>query len=164
MNNDELKSNLLSKDHWLRFLYMALFVVILYFASIVALVVVVLQFLFALISGRDNGNLRQFGQQLSHYILHALQFLTYNSDAKPFPFDDWPDVAAGKSGAAQAKRKAPAKKAASKKAASKKTASKKTASKKAPVKKAEVKPPEVKPPVDDEPGVAGTPDERKTDT
>lgn len=114
MNNEELKSNLLSADHWLRFLFMVLFGVLLYFAACVMLVVVVLQFLFALITGNDNINLRQFGQSLSHYILQALQFLTYNSEDKPFPFSKWPDVKAAGASRAKSKRSPTAKKAAAK--------------------------------------------------
>ncbi len=115
MNNDELKSNLLSPSHWLRFLFMVLFAVLLYFAAIVMAVVVLLQFIFALVTGNDNANLRQFGQSLSHYILHTLQFLTYNSEEKPFPFSQWPDVKAG--GGSRAKssaKRAPARKSSGK--------------------------------------------------
>jgi hypothetical protein len=90
MNNDELKSNLLSSKHWLRLVFMLLFALILQLAGLVMWGLVILQFLFSLITGRDNRNLRQFGQSLSLYIFHTLQFLTYNSEDKPFPFSDWP--------------------------------------------------------------------------
>src|SRR5690606_13169664 len=92
MDSEELKSNLTSSKHWLRLLFMVLFAVILYIAFIVMAVLVMLQFLFSLISGRDNWNLREFGQSLAQYIYQTLRFLTYNSEVKPFPFDDWPPV------------------------------------------------------------------------
>lgn len=93
MDNDQLKSNLLSADHWMRFVYMILFAVILYVAGIVMGIVVLIQFVFALITGSDNSNLRQLGDSLSQFIYAALRFLTYNSDDKPFPFADWPEPA-----------------------------------------------------------------------
>lgn len=92
MNNDELKSNLLSSRHWLRLIFMVLFAVILQVVSIVMWVLVILQFIFSLITGQDNVNLRQFGHSLSTYIYQTLKFLTYNSEMKPFPFSDWPSV------------------------------------------------------------------------
>lgn len=92
MNNEELKSNLLSSKHWLRLVFMLLFAVFLYLASIVVSVVVVLQFLFSLVTGQDNTNIRQFGSSLATYIFQTLKFLTYSSEEKPFPFADWPDA------------------------------------------------------------------------
>lgn len=90
MNNEELKSNLLSSKHWLRLLFMVLFALLFQVATLVMWVLVVLQFLFSLITGRDNRNLRAFGASLSTYIHQTLKFLTYVSDEKPFPFSDWP--------------------------------------------------------------------------
>ncbi len=88
--DENLKSNITSGKHWLRLLYMVVFAVCLQVASFVMWVLVALQFLFSLIKGEDNENLRKFGSSLSKYIFQALQFLTYNSEAKPFPFSDWP--------------------------------------------------------------------------
>lgn len=90
MNNEELKSNLLSSKHWLRLVYMLLFAVILYAAIMVVWVLVLVQFLFSLITGLDNFKIRQFAYSLSTYIYQTLKFLTYSSDEKPFPFTDWP--------------------------------------------------------------------------
>lgn len=90
MNNEELKSNLLSSKHWLRLLFMVLFAILFQVATVVMWVLVVLQFLFSLITGQDNRNLRSFGSSLSAYIYQVLKFLTYASDEKPFPFSDWP--------------------------------------------------------------------------
>lgn len=91
MDNETLKSNLTSGEHWLRLLYMLLFAVVLYVAAIVVGLVIVVQFLFALISGKANDNLKQFGGSLSRYIFQVLRFMTYNREEKPFPFSDWPE-------------------------------------------------------------------------
>lgn len=137
MDSEELKGNLTSSKHWLRLLFMIMFAVILYVAAIVMSFLVVLQFLFSLISGRDNRNLRELGQSLAVYIHQTLRFLTYNSEQKPFPFDDWPSAeepgpskprarASRAKPASQSKSRARAKTAA--KASTKKVASKTAAS------------------------------------
>lgn len=90
MDNQQLKSNLLSSKHWLRLVFMLLFAVLLQVASVLMWVLVGLQFLFSLITGNDNPQLRKLGYSVSTFVYQALQFLTYNSDEKPFPFSDWP--------------------------------------------------------------------------
>ena len=88
--DQQLKENVTSGALWLRLLYMVFFAVCLQVARMVMWAVVGLQFFFALITGKDNGKLREFGLSLSTFIFDALKFLTYNSDEKPFPFSDWP--------------------------------------------------------------------------
>jgi len=88
--DQQLKSNLMSGKHWVRLVYMVFFAVCMQAAGFVMWVLVVLQFLFSLITGASNLNLRTFGQSLSKYIFESLQFLTYNSEEKPFPFSEWP--------------------------------------------------------------------------
>lgn len=82
---------LLSVDHWLRFVFMVFFAIILGVVSYVITVLVVVQFIWALIAGEGNDKLREFGSALSHYIYQILRFLTYNTEDKPFPFNDWPE-------------------------------------------------------------------------
>lgn len=91
MDNEELKKNLASGNQWLRVVYMVLFAIMLYIAGFVMFGVVVLQFLFAIVTGRPNDNLRRFGDQLVSFIYQALQFLIYNTEEKPFPFSEWPE-------------------------------------------------------------------------
>jgi Domain of unknown function (DUF4389) len=86
----QLKSNLTSPKHWVRLAYMILFAFLLYVASVVITVLVIVQFIFALLTGSDNVNLRDFGRSLTTYIQEALLFLSFNSEVKPFPFSDWP--------------------------------------------------------------------------
>ena len=94
MDNEQLKSNLTSSKHWIRLLFMLLFAAILQLASFVMWVLVAAQFLFSLITGEDNKHLRRFGHSLSTYIYDVLKFLSYNSEEKPFPFADWPEMPA----------------------------------------------------------------------
>lgn len=92
MDNEQLKNNLTSSTHWSRFLHMIVLAVMLYVAIFVIGAVVSIQFIFALITGKDNQNLRHFGHSLSIYIFQSFKFLTYASEYKPFPFADWPEV------------------------------------------------------------------------
>ncbi len=89
--DDRLKENLTSSEHWTRFIYMLLFGLFIYLAIVLAAVVVAVQFLFALITGRANGRLQGFGAELTEYIHQCWKFLMYNSEDKAFPFADWPD-------------------------------------------------------------------------
>ncbi|GAB2877614.1 DUF4389 domain-containing protein [Microbulbifer echini] len=91
MKNDDLKRNLTSGNQWVRLIYMVLFGICLQIAGWLLLAVVVLQFLFSIIAGNPNDNLRRFGDQLASYIYQAVQFLIYNSEEKPFPFAEWPE-------------------------------------------------------------------------
>lgn len=90
MMDEQLKSNLTSSKHWVRFLYMILFAFFLYIASFFMIILVAVQFVFALLTGAENTKLRVFGRELTLYIHQTLMFLTYNTDFKPFPFADWP--------------------------------------------------------------------------
>ncbi|GLS25933.1 DUF4389 domain-containing protein [Marinibactrum halimedae] len=86
-----IKHNLLSSKPWLRLIFMLLFLGILQIASIVISGVIALQFLFSLFTGKPSTTLTVFGGQLSQYIYQALAFLTYQSEQKPYPFDEWPE-------------------------------------------------------------------------
>lgn len=87
----QIKSNLTSPKHWVRLVYMVLFAFFLYIASMVMIGLVIVQFIFSLVTGSDNHKLRSFGHTLTTYIQQALLFLSFNSEYKPFPFSDWPD-------------------------------------------------------------------------
>jgi len=75
---------------WVRLGYMALFGFLLNAGGLVISVIVVAQFLFVLITGKDNDNLRNLGQGLGKWVYQAIMFLTFNDGKKPFPFDEWP--------------------------------------------------------------------------
>ena len=91
--NNSLFSNLLSTKQWFRFAFMLLFTIVLSVVSHVIGLLVILQFIFVLVAGKDNEKLRLLGSSFSTFIFQILQFLTYNSEEKPFPFSDWPDSA-----------------------------------------------------------------------
>ena len=78
---------------WLRILYMLLFAALYNVAEFLMLVTALFQILMAVFAGGPNQQARRFGQQLAIYAYECWRYLTYNSDRRPFPFDDWPDQA-----------------------------------------------------------------------
>ena len=86
------QAKLLSADHWLRFVFMILFMAVAGVASYVITVLIFIQFIFALVTGNSEARLQKFGRNMAQYIFQILNFLTYNTEEKPFPFSDWPSV------------------------------------------------------------------------
>ena len=82
--------SLTNVNTWIRLAYMVLFALLVMAARLLVSIVVILQFALVLVFGRDNENLRNLGQGLGKWVYQAIMFLTFNSDDKPFPFDEWP--------------------------------------------------------------------------
>jgi hypothetical protein len=87
---DEIKENLQKQSTWLRGLYMLMFALFYGLAEIVLFAVVIVQFLFELFTGNTNPRLLKLGQGIATYIYQIIQFLTFNSDYKSYPFGAWP--------------------------------------------------------------------------
>ena len=136
-NFEDIVDHLRQPAAWIRVVFMLAFAVFLYLIiAPVILVLMVVQALFAVITGEENENLRFLGSALTVYVSQILEFVTYNSETKPFPFADFPRARE------QAQAQAPARNDAAdredeqltaapapRKKAGKKTASKKTAQK-----------------------------------
>ena len=86
------KVALTNTNTWTRLLYMLLFILLLAAGRLIIARLVVGQFLLVLITGSDNEQLRNFGQGLAKWVYQTLMFLTFNTEEKPFPFDEWPVV------------------------------------------------------------------------
>lgn len=86
------QENVLSANHWLRLVFMVLFVCILCVSYYVMTLAVVSQFIWTLVTGQSHEQLRTFGNNLSQYVYQILRFITYNTENKPFPFADWPET------------------------------------------------------------------------
>lgn len=85
------EESLKSRNTWVRLAFMLIFYVLVSLASLVGTVVVVLGFLWRLVTGEVNRELREIGQSLASYLYEIVRYLTYNTDEKPFPFGSpWP--------------------------------------------------------------------------
>ena len=110
---DGIKENVRNVNQWIRGLFMLLFVLLLGVAKIVTGAVVVFQFVYTLVTGESNPRLRELGVSLAAYINQVILFMTFNTEEKPFPFDEWPQVTAAAT--TTVKKKASRKKAGARK-------------------------------------------------
>lgn len=74
----------------IRGLFMILFFVVARVVEALVALLAVFQLLCALAVRRPNGNVLRFGKELSRYIAAIVEFLTYGTDEKPWPFAPWP--------------------------------------------------------------------------
>ena len=88
-----IEENIKSRATWTRLLFMLISSILVWLASLVGMVVVVLGFLMVLFTGQVNRELREVGQSIATYIYENVRFLTFNTDDKPFPFGGkWPSA------------------------------------------------------------------------
>lgn len=78
-----------NSNTWLRIVYMVLFGFVYSIAEIVMIAIAVVQVLFKLFTGEVNENLLILGKQVVKYIFNIMQFLTFSTEEKPFPFSSW---------------------------------------------------------------------------
>lgn len=86
-----LKEKILVKEKWIRGLLILLFMAIKYMVSFLIYIIALFQFVTDLLFGHLNSKLLDFSKKLNIYMLQISNFLTFNSDTKPFPFTDWPE-------------------------------------------------------------------------
>ena len=132
---DNIIDNLKQSSVWVRIILMVGFAVVLYPVFLVLLVLMIAQMLFVIITGESNANLRSLGVALSAYVFQIVQFMSYVTDTKPFPFSDFPkaendDLNVSNEIKQDKKNTVINKKSATKKVAKKKTASRNSATKK----------------------------------
>ena len=89
----KIEKNLKSRSTWLRLLFMAMFAVIMSLTGMVGSVIVVIGFVWVLVTGEVNPELRRIGQAIASYMYEIVRYLTFNTDDKPFPFGgEWPSA------------------------------------------------------------------------
>jgi Domain of unknown function (DUF4389) len=86
-----LEEHLKARSTWMRLLFMIVIGVCHELARLVGAVVIVLQFLHVLFTGEANPRLKDFGLSLAQYFYQVVEYLTFNTEVRPFPFDaEWP--------------------------------------------------------------------------
>ena len=89
--SDETKKNLMAKSTWARGLYMLLFIVVNAFVRLAIQLVALVQFVLSLMTSGPNLKLIELGESLATFAFQIMMFVTYNSESKPYPFDEvWP--------------------------------------------------------------------------
>jgi hypothetical protein len=87
-SQDQTLQNLTNQQTWIRLVYMLIYGVILHLCGILMWILCGVQFIFTLIFGQDNQNVRDMCTKVTQYIHEALAFVSYNSERKPFPFNN----------------------------------------------------------------------------
>ena len=134
---DNIIDNLKQPSVWVRIILMVAFAVVLYPVFLVLLVLMIAQMLFVIITGESNANLRSLGAALSTYIFQIVQFMSYVTDVKPFPFSDFPKAENDDLNVSNEIKQNKKSTVTNKKPAAKKVAKKKTASRNPTTKKSE---------------------------
>jgi len=80
------------QPRWQAILFVAIFWAIFYVAQLVTFAVVIGQCLFKAITGSPNAQLSKLGAGMTDYIQEILAFVTFNSERRPFPFNDFPSA------------------------------------------------------------------------
>ena len=86
-----IKNNAKNTDTWLRGLFILIFGVIFYFLYGLIWLLVIFQFVTKVITGELNSNLEQFSTKMTSYAMQILNYITFQSEERPFPFSPFPD-------------------------------------------------------------------------
>ena len=92
---EEMRENLIDKGIWMRGVFMALFFIAYSIVEVLILLVALFQFVAVLFTGRVNETVLRLGNNLSFFALETFQYLTFNSNLRPFPFSSWPNEEPG---------------------------------------------------------------------
>ena len=92
---EEMRENLIDEGIWMRGLFMVLFLIAYNIVEFLILLVALFQFVAVLFTGRINETVLRLGNNLSLFALETFQYLTFNSNLRPFPFSPWPDEEPG---------------------------------------------------------------------
>ena len=86
-----LEKNMLARATWVRLLFMIVFAFIYGLSRLVTAAVVVIQFFHVLLTGDTNDQLKTFGHSLAIYSFEIVDYMTFNTETKPFPLgSEWP--------------------------------------------------------------------------
>ena len=75
----------------MRGVFMVLFLIAYNIVEFLILLAALFQFVAVLFTGRVNETVLRLGNNLSLFALETFQYLTFNSNLRPFPFSPWPD-------------------------------------------------------------------------
>lgn len=89
--NEEIKQRLQTKEIWQRGLFMLFFMFVYGFSNSLVIAILFFQYATLIVTGKVNEFLLDFGRNLSVYIHQIINFLTFNSEQRPFPFSAWPN-------------------------------------------------------------------------
>lgn len=86
-----IKDNAKNIDTWLRGFFILIYGVIFYFLYGLIWLLVIFQFVTKVLTGGLNSNLEQFSTRMTCYAMQILNYITYQSEERPFPFSPFPE-------------------------------------------------------------------------
>ena len=88
---DTTREHMVDGSIWMRGLHMLIFAVAYNVVEAMLALTAVFQFFCALITGKVNEPLLGFSKNGALYVQEVMEFLTFNSEIRPFPFTPWPN-------------------------------------------------------------------------
>ncbi len=89
---EEFETNERGKAGLSRALYTILFLIIIRLISTVLFVIAITQFIYSWLTGEPNEKILYFTEGLAEYSKQLVSYVGFNTDEKPWPAGDWPDV------------------------------------------------------------------------
>lgn len=89
---EEIETNGRKRSGFVRVLYTLLYLVIGRFISMVLFVIAITQFIYIWLTGEPNDKILHFTEDLAEYSKQLVSYVGFNTDEKPWPVGDWPDV------------------------------------------------------------------------
>jgi hypothetical protein len=89
---EEIETNEREKPGLARALYILLYLIIGRFVSMVLFVIAITQYIYSWLTGEPNDKILHFTEGLAEYTKQLVSYVGFNTDEKPWPLGDWPDV------------------------------------------------------------------------
>jgi len=89
---EEIETNERGKPGLARALYILLYLIIGRFVSMVLFVIAITQYIYSWLTGEPNDKILYFTEGLAEYTKQLVSYVGFNTDEKPWPLGDWPDV------------------------------------------------------------------------
>ena len=90
-DSSDIEKNVKQKSTWVRLFFMIVLAFLYGLSRFVIGAVIAIQFFYVLLTGKTKGELKSFGHSLAIYSYQVIDYLTFNTDEKPFPFEGaWP--------------------------------------------------------------------------
>ena len=86
------KDELLDIKKWQRLFFMVIYGAAINFVVSILIILVAIQFIFYLFTSKTNNQLQSANNWLQDFFNDALNFLSFNTDSKPWPFSDKHEV------------------------------------------------------------------------
>ncbi len=89
---EEAETNERERPGLSRALYTLLYLIIGRFISMVLFVIAITQYIYSWLTGEPNDKILHFTENLAEYSKQLVSYVGFNTDEKPWPMGDWPDV------------------------------------------------------------------------